>query len=381
MGWKSWEFQSIKLTVTQIDIWRTLSVVYNQNLFQPKFIDKQFCLWEGNTGLSAPCLQNRQKWISTLQIQSYLYEKGKKIAKILYLCFVVWSTDRSFRYNLYQVPWLTVCCAFCSMTFDAGTGLIHFGHEKKMKLADHIFLVYDQRIILLNCWHWANSAKPSLSSCCQSEQASISFRLKWTTSSCWNDNLKPTSLVPVFASKNLATWCSRRCPYQYQGNSDKNKTKVYFSCLLLYCVRHICTHHGCLHMYDHSIVQIELKYLLDHLLNFLCFVRVYRLRMGVWKGEGDTYQERDRGERAGERERLRERGGGGERETEREKLRERNWERERDWERETEKERHRETERDRERERDWEKERKRERERGDWNREKRLRERKNFRSR
>ena len=78
MGWKSWEFQSIKLTVTQIDIWQTLSVVYNQNLFPPKFINKQFCLWEGNTGLSAPCLQNRQKWISTLQIQSYLGEELDK---------------------------------------------------------------------------------------------------------------------------------------------------------------------------------------------------------------------------------------------------------------------------------------------------------------
>ena len=47
--------------------------------------------------------------------------------------------------------------------------------------------------------------------------------------------------------------------------------------LLAYCI--------CLHMYDHSIVEIELKYLLDHLRNCWYFVRVYRLRMGVWKRE------------------------------------------------------------------------------------------------
>ena len=231
------------------------------------------------------------------------------------------------------------------MTFDAGTGLIHFGHEKRMKLADHIFLVYDQRIILLNCWHWANSAKPSLTSCCQSEQASFSSRLKWTSSSCWNDNLKPTSLV--FASKNLATWCSRRCPYQYQGN-DKNKTKVYFSCVVFYCT-------------DWAEVS---PWPLAQLFVFCACIKATH---GCVK-RGGRYISRKRQGRESRRERERE--GGREGEGERERLRERDWERERerDWERDWERERlrERETKRETERERDWElgeRERERERER------------------
>ena len=102
--------------------------------------------------METPCLQNREKRISALQIQSYLYEKGRKKAT-LYICHLV---NRSFvsLFNI-QVPRLTVCkcCAFSSMTFGAGTGLIHFGHENSTTLADHFFfLVYDQRIILFNCW-------------------------------------------------------------------------------------------------------------------------------------------------------------------------------------------------------------------------------------
>ena len=202
-----------------------------------------------------------------------------------------------------QVPLLTVCCAFSSMIFGAGAGLIHFGHEKVRLWLTTFFLVYDQRMILFNCWHWANSAKASLSSYCQSVTG-IFFSLIAMNSLLKRQN--ETHIIGICKQEpgNLKT-------VQADGHTDineKRRTKLNFTSvvsflfivlLFAYCIY-------CLHMYDHSIVQIELKYLLDHLLNCWYFVRVYRLRMGMWKREGGGDISRN-SQRETERERERER--------------------------------------------------------------------------
>ena len=55
-------------------------------------------------------------------------------------------------------------------------------------------------------------------------------------------------------------------------------------------------------MHDDSTVQIELKYLLDRLLNCWYFVRVYRLRIGVREREKEREREREREEEEEEEE-------------------------------------------------------------------------------
>ena len=76
----------------------------------------------------------------------FIWKREKKAS-----LYVLPPLNRSFvLLQFVSSPMAHWLLCFPSMTFDAGTGLVHFGHEKSAKLADHFFLVYDQRIILFN---------------------------------------------------------------------------------------------------------------------------------------------------------------------------------------------------------------------------------------
>ena len=235
MDWKSWEFQSIKLTATQIDIgWQTL-LCKIRICFSPSLLRINY----GSDKAIPACrllVCKIDKNESVLFRYKVIYmKKGEK--KPLSI-FATWSTDHSFRYSSPMAH-----CLLCFFFHDLWCRyrINSFRTWKSTNLADHFFfscLWSENDIVqLLTLGQQCQVLSFLLLSICNWHLFLLDCNEFLVETPKWN---------PHHWHLQARTWQledgSSRWTYRYQWK-EKDKIKLYICCLLsFYCVT-VCILH------------------------------------------------------------------------------------------------------------------------------------------